>query len=290
MMRFELTRCEDGWIGPWREPTNISAEAAGSFHDDATARKLGLKGGTVAGSIHMEQFAPLLVGVLGQEWWRTGSLSLYFREATTHGEKVRCHAGAPRTWNGFTRVPVWMEGVDGQRINEGSASIGAPDQTSDLRRRMFESRPAGELRILREARIGDFTYDVPSQIASTRLDAHLPIITERCEEYVDGGLLGARALPMNLTIDAFRAIEKSLVVPDGPRVGLYGAIEVQYVSGPVFADRPYTASGRILALSDSPKTEIMWWEAQLADAESGALVATMLHMTRLMKASSPLWG
>jgi len=36
---------------------NWSADAGeGSIHDDATAAKLGFRGGTVAGSIHMDQY------------------------------------------------------------------------------------------------------------------------------------------------------------------------------------------------------------------------------------------
>ena len=40
-------------VGPWRTPRNLSADAAGSIHDDATAAGLGFRGGTVAGNIHM---------------------------------------------------------------------------------------------------------------------------------------------------------------------------------------------------------------------------------------------
>ena len=46
--------------GPIRRPRNPSAHVQGSIHDDATATALGFRGGTVAGSIHMDQFPPLL--------------------------------------------------------------------------------------------------------------------------------------------------------------------------------------------------------------------------------------
>lgn len=288
-MRFHTERNLSGLVGPWRSPTNIAAHAKGSIHDDDTAQQLGLRGGTVAGSIHMEQYPPLLLETFGERWWKSGNISLFFKEATTHGEAVRCHAGQAESWGEFSRAPIWMEGVNGQRINEGTSSVGPIDQMSTLRRRVLEARPASDLRMLKNARVGDFTYDVPSRITASQVDAHLPVITEPLQEYVTPHAFGGRVVPMNLTIDAFRVIEKSLVVIDGPRVGLYGAIEVQFIDGPVLADRDYVASGRILALSDSPKTEVMWWEAELADARSGALVAKMLHMTRLMKASSPHW-
>ena len=48
-------------VGDLRVPINTASQSHGSIHDDATASKLGFKGGTVAGSLHMDQFAPLAV-------------------------------------------------------------------------------------------------------------------------------------------------------------------------------------------------------------------------------------
>jgi hypothetical protein len=80
-----------------------------------------------------------------------------------------------------------------------------------------------------------------------------------------------------------------MVEVQGPFVGLYGAIEVQFLDGPVLADRDYAVRGRILALGESPKTETIWYEATLTDPAAGREVGTFLHMSRLLKASSPLW-
>jgi len=77
------------WIGEFRSPRNSAAEVKGSIHDDATASMLGFKGGTVAGSIHMDQFVPKLVDIYGERWFRDGSISLYFTQATVDREKVR---------------------------------------------------------------------------------------------------------------------------------------------------------------------------------------------------------
>jgi hypothetical protein len=81
--------------GPVRRPCNVSAHVQGSIHDDATATALGFRGGTVAGSIHMDQFPPLLLEAFGQGWFETGSLSLYFRHATTDGEPVQAFVERP---------------------------------------------------------------------------------------------------------------------------------------------------------------------------------------------------
>nr|QQZ51642.1 hypothetical protein JKL49_12115 [Phenylobacterium glaciei] len=82
--------------GPVRRPDNFSKHAKGSIHDDATAQKLGFKGGTVAGNIHFEQFPPVMAELFGRDWYRTGNLSLYFLNPTTDGEPVQV----------FTRAPV----------------------------------------------------------------------------------------------------------------------------------------------------------------------------------------
>ncbi len=74
---------------------NWSADAQGSIHDDATASKLGFRGGTVAGSIHMDQFVPVLLEAFGSSWFETGYLSLRFLNATTDREVVRAHAADP---------------------------------------------------------------------------------------------------------------------------------------------------------------------------------------------------
>src|SRR5260370_12620615 len=69
--------------GPVRRPCNVAAHVQGSIHDDATSTALGFRGGTVAGSIHMDQFPPLLLEAFVPSWFATGSLSLYFLHATT---------------------------------------------------------------------------------------------------------------------------------------------------------------------------------------------------------------
>jgi hypothetical protein len=72
-------------------------------------------------------------------------------------------------------------------------------------------------------------------------------------------------------------------------VGLFGAIELEVLDGPVFLDRDDLADGRILALGGSPKTEVAWYESTLREASDGRPVARLIMISRLLKASSPLW-
>ena len=91
-------------VGPFRVPVNSAAQSRGSIHDDATASKLGFRGGTVAGSLHMDQFVPLALELYGDDFWKNGNLSFYFRKATVDREKVRALAKA-----GEPHARLWME-------------------------------------------------------------------------------------------------------------------------------------------------------------------------------------
>ena len=101
--------------GPLWAARNWSAdEGAGSIHDDATAERLGFRGGTVAGDIHMNQFPPVLLQIFGNEWFERGNLSLNFKNATVDKEQVQVFA-EQRT-PGNDSIKVWMEREDGMLV------------------------------------------------------------------------------------------------------------------------------------------------------------------------------
>ena len=118
-------------IGPYRRPRNLAQGERGSIHDDVTATKLGFRGGTVAGSIHMEQFPPILMRAFGDEWWERGGLSCYFRNATIDNEAVRPIVEVATGGNN-EQINVWMERDDRMQVLEGTASIGTPGEPSLL--------------------------------------------------------------------------------------------------------------------------------------------------------------
>src|SRR2546427_10663994 len=115
--------------GEFRRPHNTAAQQKGSIHDDATASRLGFKGGTVAGSLHMDQFMPPLLELYGEDFLKRGNMSLYFRQATVHMEAVRCFA---RLAPGDAHARVTMENEAGDLINEGSASCLGADAATEL--------------------------------------------------------------------------------------------------------------------------------------------------------------
>src|SRR5579863_2897111 len=95
IMNSEIELRDHVLVGPLRRSVNNARHVAGSIHDDATASKLGFRGGTVAGSIHLELFPPLLLKAFGQRWFERGTISMYFLNATTDREPVRAFVKEP---------------------------------------------------------------------------------------------------------------------------------------------------------------------------------------------------
>jgi hypothetical protein len=283
---------QDGVLsGPVRRPVNVSRDAEGSIHDDQTAQQLGFRGGTVAGNIHFEQFPPLLLRRFGETWRRAGGLSLYFLNATTDGEPVQAFVAPDiKVPGGVRRSDVWMTTPEGVRVCEGTAWSGGDDPGSALRQRLATLRPASDLRILAHCNVGDAVEAVPSRLDSVTALRRLHGVTEPLPEYTDASLYGERVAAPAVAIDALRVVEEPLFRVSGGFVGMFGAIELQHLGRPIFLDHDYLADGRIVALSESPKTEVAWYESTLRDARDDQPVARLLMMSRLLKASSPLWA
>ena len=273
--------------GEWRRPVNTAAHQKGGIHDDDTATDLGFRGGTVAGAIHMEQFPPLLLKMFGADFWQTGTLSMYFRSATVDREPVRCLTTEPERVGNIRRTNVWMEKEDGTIVASGTASCGGHDEKSELRRKLESIRPISELRILKNLKVGARCEDQRCFVENSFLDAQLGVITEPLSCYKTSNEFSGRVLPVTQVVRAFDPPEVALITEvEPPFVGLYGAIEIEFINGPVLAETEYKGSGEIVGLSDSPQTEILWRDSILMTDKP---IARMLKMDRLMKNSSPLW-
>ncbi len=282
-------------VGPLRHPRNMTAVVAdrtgqtrpGSIHDDATARKLGFRGGTIAGSVHMGQFPPVLTRVFGNRWWEMGSMSLYFRYATIDNEPVRCFAesDAQLRTAPAAQTRIWVEDTADHLVAEGTASVGRPDANSALRERVRNVPPAPDLRILAGLEVGKQSSPTP-----TRVDRPTPDELELWTEPLDSYSASPALVSPSVAVRLMRAGEDTLLArTEHTGVGLFGAIELQYLAGPVHAETDYLNTIRILAVGATPKTEYFWYEAELRDPANETRIATMLMMLRFMKASSALW-
>lgn len=278
-------------------PRNLSINSKGSIHDDATATELGFRAGTVAGDIHMEQFGGILLSAFGQQWWESGSLSMYFIHATADAEPVEAtldtgHLDAPLR---DVQVPAKMLTPEGITVAEGTASVGTTADLTALYARPRRSVDASSLKMLRHVQPGrpleTITRHIREEDQTRRISNGS--MTAPLDWYVNQSPWGAPICsPLSSCRLLVAGMTESIEKECGEFVGLYGAIEIRHHTGPLLLDTEYIVTGRVLDVSDSPKTEILWFttEARNADDPSGTPVASLTMMTRLLKDSSPLYS
>jgi len=278
------------YIGQWRRPANPHLYLEGSIHEDTSAQRLGFRGGLVAGSIHSELFPPLLLKAFGQRWFERGNLSLYFLEPTLDREEVRAIVAVPPAGVSDVQVQVWAERPSGKRICEGTAAVGEPREPSALLARDLSHFPSGELRILAGASVGDQFPTVEVRVSQEEMNQRLEVTTDPLPWYRGPSPWGgAVATTANLVTAMMRPCYAHLEGHTKTQaVGLYGAIELRNVNGPVLVGEPYRAAGHLISVGQSPKTEYLWFEAYMDD-QGGRRTAEMRMMLRYMKASSPVY-
>ena len=74
----------------------------------------------------------------------------------------------------------------------------------------------------------------------------------------------------------------------GEAVGLFGAIEIGHVDGPLLLNRAYHIDSEVVAVGQSPQTEYLWFDTT-ARRPNASLVANFRMMLRFMKSSSALY-
>ena len=160
----------------WRARNWSSDAGKGSIHDDATAAKLGFRGGTVAGNIHMDQYAATLIELFGPAWFERGALSLYFINATVDGEAVRVTSEAPTPRHGAINVSMFRD--DGMQVSAGTASL-YDHSLSALKVRDLKPMDPGSLRILKPLQIGQSLgeYTLAPDAAKFRLRLNAGLVS-----------------------------------------------------------------------------------------------------------------
>lgn len=276
--------------GEVRNPRNLHLAASGSIHDDATARRLGFRGGTIAGSYHMEQAVPLAVDLFGRDWFDSGTMDAYFRNATVDGEAVRAFARRPATRAEGGRAELWMDTADGRRVWEGSVTAGDPEGPSGLADRMA-SRDADQVRILSFLQVGEVIDLGEMRLDGDRQRERLRegLMAEPLDWYGESSPWGPGvASPPTEVSFTFESVKQAIVRRRGSAVGLYGAMEIRHLSGPLLLGETYHVSSTVRALGCTPKTEYMWTET--VASRGGTPVTSVLMMSRVMKASSDLYS
>lgn len=272
---------------PWLARNWAADAGEGSIHDDATAEKLGFRGGTVPGDVHMNQFPALLVETLGEAWFERGNLSLYFRNATVDLEPVQAFIEMP---DEGSVARVWMERDDGLLVCEGTASIGEHEDTAIRRRDLRPCDPA-ELKILHRLSPGLSLghYDVFA--APERQLGHLEVdeISDPLAWYRDSSPWGGPvAAPSTALQSLWAPVMAGLMPLVDDSVGLFGAIEIGFHQ-PMLLSQHYHIESEVVCVGQSPQTEYVWYDST-ATNEAGEPVAFMRMQSRSMKASSPAYA
>jgi len=277
---------EGYFYGEWRRAVNAASSAgSGSIHDDTTAQNLGMRGGAVVGTVHLNLFPPLILKTFGQQWFEKGSLSVFYTYALVDGEQARGIMGIPPDRKQDVQVEAWAESQDGHMVGKGTIAVGEPEEIPYIQTIELKNAKQGELRILAGLKAGD---ELPSQdvlITKEMVGRSLKTITDTLDWYKGDSPWGGAIVPPSLMHRAM------MINPERPEevVGFFGATELRNINGPVKVNVPYRAGGKLACVGASSKTEFYWIDTYLDEAESGKRVAEMRHMTRLMKASSPLY-
>lgn len=272
-----------------RTPEIRTRPGAGSIHDDATAQGLGFRGGTIAGSIHMDQFPALLVEVFGPQWFQTGSLSLSFRHATISGEPVIAMVGTPERTTDI-QVEARTEQPDGTLVASGTASVGSPGVPTHLAGVDLRPTPPEELRILYGVGPGaPLRHRAALAAEPLRQRVAAGSVPDPLGWHTKSSPWGGPVANPSSVVQLLRNRGDEFGPHIRAAVGLFGAIEIRHVNGPVMLDTEYEVTGQVVAVGASPRTEYVWYDTEARD-EAGRVVAAMRMQLRWMTASSPLYG
>ena len=298
----EITETDGALIGPWRQPRQMlqsqTYDAHASIHDDATAQKLGFKGGTIEGPTHFSQFAPLGARLWGQVWFESGCLSAHYRSVCYEGEEVQAILSKPLP--GTSQCQIQMVKRDGTEVLRGTASVGDDKTPTALDRRLTELKPLADPVILRDIKVGmkagrqTVRMDVDQNMGELypfSLSDKLKVITEPSPFYAGAGNpWGHQIIPIEMlsVLFQYKAKEDRLPVK-GPAVGLFADQEIRLLRGPLFAGQDYQTEREVVALSGSRRTESLWVRTSVF-ASDNLPVATMLINLASIKDSYASYG
>ncbi len=272
-MSSDVLSIDGKFFSGWQQPINRWMNDPDSIHNDEVATKVGMRGGTIPGSVHLDHFIPIIQEKFGLSWYQKGSISMYYTYATTHKEDVRAGIEAPPGGAASdVQVNAWVETPDGKTVAKGSISCGSPNDIPYVSAVPLTNAQPEELRILADLSVGDIAEEQNG------------VVIDQGDGEGDYSGILIRPMEMysllNVGFPAAK-IKKA--------VGFFGATEIALCEGPIKLGTAYTLKGEVVCVGASPKTEFAWVDSELIEESSEKTVAKMRHMTRLMKVSSDLW-
>ena len=285
--------------GGWRAPENLAKGSTTSIHDDGVAQKVGMRGGTIQGTIHLSMFAPLAQKIFGDRWFERGTVSMYYTFATVDKEEVRAIIELPQDTteemlpiaSKDVQVNAWAELKNGQQIMTGTVSIGSPKDPAYLHGVELKNSDPEELRILARHKVNDELPPRDIILSQEEADGGLRRITDQLEFYKanDKSPWGKAILYPTALFEAMGMGFEHTSTDEYQAVPFFGATELRNINGPALIGVPYIARGKFICIGASRKTEYLWFDSTLEEKETGKIIASMRHLDRFMKAGSPLY-
>jgi hypothetical protein len=262
-----------------------------SIHDDATAQKMGFRGGAVEGPTHFSQTTPLAVALFGPDFFARGCLSAHYRSIVYDGEEVRAFAGPVA--DGI--APVWMQKRDGTETQRGTASMGDAGPTA-LARRLGELPALADPVILRDVKVGHRTgrqtvrMDPDQNMGALypfSLNEKLVKITEPSPWYASGdNPFGQPIVPFEMVSVLLQYTSREDRLPSrGPALGLFADQEIRMIDGPLFVGQTYEVEREVVAITGSRRTESMWVRSDVYRPGENKILASMLLNHAVLKES-----
>lgn len=276
------------------KPVIALNESDSSIHDPARAKALGFRGSAVAGTFHLDCFAPLMLEAYGEDWWRRGGISLYFQNIVVSGEPVEAVVKRPSSPGALTHVHARRADDPSITVASGTASLNDHSH-HDLMKRDLRLMDQSKLRLLKGMHPGALIGEKVHVVESKRQDAQLASggINQDMPFYHGsspwGGPIASISQAASLMVRLSHENSFQHLAPDSDKAEqMFGACQLVHVNGPIFLDRPYTVRGTVVGVGESPKTEYCWWDATAHD-EKGVEAARVRHLLRFIKTGSPLY-
>jgi hypothetical protein len=305
MEAFEtiITEASGSLAGPWRRPHQMLNaqvyDSHASIHDDATAQKLGFRGGTIEGPTHFSQFAPLCARVWGRAWFETGCISAHYRNACFEGEEVQ--AILTRLGAEQDQCAIQMFKRDGTEVLRGTVSVGNPKLATALDQRLSELKPLSDPVILRDVKVGmrtgrqavrmDFEQNM-GELYPFSLADKLAVMTEPSPYYqAEAGAdspWGRPIIPMEMLSVLFQYKSRDDRLPiRGPAVGLFADQEIKLLNGPLFVGQDYELEREVVALSGSRRTESLWLRTSVYASDHLPAATMLLNLASIKDSYAP---
>lgn len=271
--------------GPWSHAPNLSADSAGSIHDEEQARSLGFRGALVGGSVLCAFMTPLLIERFGSIWYERGFFKTSFIAPVYETDTIRVVLEELPPGNADEGlVSLYLEKESGERATAGYAGLAVSRESAAppwQRPGEPEFAPVGTDDPTPEERIGDGPPDraltvTPAESATRRAAAG-----DQSPWYADASPWGGPVVPtfMYLLVNLGNGGRRPAAAnARGASAGMNGTFQLLQ-TGPMFANEPYTLASALVEKGVSGRTAFRTAEFTIADS-AGRRVALARQKAR----------